>query len=161
MFHLINKKGFTLIEMIIVVSISVVIIAIIAQAYIASTRVFQQETGRADIWLEGNHSLGVMSKEIMKSRKIISAGNQSLSLWLEDLNLDNTSEANEIISYSLQQGNLMRTSSVDTTILSGHVTNLNFSYDQPLNPSLITIDLTLSDGQLLNTFEVKAKLRNF
>lgn len=155
------KKGFTLIEMIIVVSISAVLIALIISAYVTGSNLFQQEASRADIWQEGNHSLEIMSKEIMKSRQITSAESARITLWPEDLNTNNTIEANEIIAYYRQSGNLIRASSTDTMILTGHATSLNFTYNQPANPSLVFISLTLSDGQRLSTFETRARLRNY
>ncbi len=157
----VRGKGFTLIEMIIVVSISAVIIALMVSAYITSSNLFQQEASRSDIWQEGNYSLEIMSKEIIRSRKIITAEGTRLTLWPEDLNLNYTSEANEMVTYYLQAGNLLRATSANTMILTTHATNLNFTYDQPLNPSLVFISLTLSDGQRLSTFETKARLRNY
>jgi len=155
-----NRKAVTLAEMIIAMAISVSLLAVVVLTYTTVTRVFQQELARTEIWFEGNKSLMQMTKEIRGSRKVVSAEAQRLTIWPQDLNLNYSIEASELISYSVTGGNLTRTSSTDSMILTSQVININYNYDKPSDPSLVIIKLTLGSGASLSTFESKVRLRN-
>jgi len=146
--------------MLIALTIAASILAVIILAYTTGNRILQQEMVRTDLWLEGNHSLAQMTKDIRKSLKIVSAEAGRVSFWLEDLNLNYTMEATELVSYSLAGAKLIRTSSTESLTLADRVADINFNYDNPADPKLVIIRLTLGSGESTSSFESKARLRN-
>ena len=146
--------------MLIALTIAASILAVIILAYTTGNRILQQEMTRTDLWLEGNHSLAQMTKDLRKSLKIVTAEAGRISFWLEDLNLNYTMEATELVSYSLAGAKLIRTASTESITLADRVASINFNYDNPGNPKLVVIRLTLGSGESISSFESKARLRN-
>jgi hypothetical protein len=146
--------------MMIVLALSLTIISVMILAYNTGGRIFVEQTSRSELLSRGDTSLGKMTDEIQRSRRVTSAETARIFLWPEDLNGNLSPEGTEIVSYLLQGGDLTRVSSTDSIILTRQATSLAFSYDNIINPKLVTIRLTLTSGNSLITFESKAMLRN-
>ena len=155
-----GRPGVTLIEMIIVLVLSLIIVSVTILAYNTGNRIFVEQTSRSEVLSRGDTSLEKMTEEIQRSRRVTSAEISRIFIWPEDLNGNLTPEGNEIVSYSIQGGNLTRISSADSVILAGQAASLIFNYDNIINPRLVTIRLTLTSSSSLITFESKAMLRN-
>jgi len=151
-------QGVTLIEMLIVMVLALGILSAIIMAYTVTLRSYTGGFGRAALLDNANSALEKMTKDIRSSRQVVTAQPTKISLWSVDLNGNYSIEANELISYEVQAGKLLRTTSTESGRVADLVSTLAISSDA--GAKLVTIDLTLANGSLLLTLEAKAKLRN-
>ncbi len=156
----IKNKGFTLVELLIVMVLSLGILSAIIMAYTATLHSYSGGFGQATLLNNAGDALEKMAKDIRSSRKVITAQPNRISLWSVDLNGNYSVEANETTSYTVEAGKIIRTTSTESGPVADSVLTLALSYDATADPRLVVIDLSLSDSGQLVTLETKAKLRN-
>ena len=159
------KKGFTLIELTIVLGISIFVASALVASYISITKILSSEFDTSSIHLEGIRAMNTMTKEIRNCLRVDTATATSFSFWYQDTNLNNTSEASEMISYNwngIEGASLTKTTAGATKDLAKHVKNLIFTYDSDTLSSIrnVTISLTLLKGSEISTFESQVRFRN-
>jgi Tfp pilus assembly protein PilW len=149
-----------LIELVIVLTLSLALLNVVVMAYLAGIRSFQYQMGSSDISYEAGRCLDQMTTDVRQSLKVFSAEAHRMSLWYNDPNLNGKLETVEVVSYSLSGSNLTRTSSKESRVLTTLASGLDFSYDNPSDPYLVTIGLSLKSGASAGSFEAKVKLMN-
>lgn len=151
--------------MLIAISISALVVGTLVAAYLAGAGLFRSEVNISSIQLEAGRAVNTMSKEIANCLEVESASQTSLSVWLKDLNSNGTKEASETVTYfwdGTSGGNLMRTLSSNSQILSKYVKNFMLTYDNPSisQIKMVTISLTNSQGGEISTLESSIRIRN-
>jgi Tfp pilus assembly protein PilW len=155
-----GKKGITLIELVIAIAISLVAFLVVAVSYSVGLRSFTQEMSRSDILLDGQKGLESITEELRECLNITSAGSNSVTFWWRDLNENETMDAGEVVSYAVSSQVLRRTRGSTVEPVAKNVSVLRLNYDNPADPSLITVILTMQKEGNLVTLEGKASLRN-
>ena len=162
---MLNNKGFSLIEMYMTIVILALVMGVLVYGYLAGQTVFNGEKNISDAFIESTRTVESMSNEIKGGLRALTAQTTLFSFWRGDLNGNGSSEADEITTYSwdgTSGGNLLRTVSGVSTIVSRNVANLNFSYDSGTVSDIkaVTIALTSSLGGRAVTIESSAGMRN-
>jgi prepilin-type N-terminal cleavage/methylation domain-containing protein len=155
-----NHRGFTLLEMLIVMVLALGILGTIIAAYSVTLSSFSGSLGRATLFDNASGTLDKMAKDIRMSRQVISAQPSKIALWYVDLNGNYQVDANEIVTYEVQAGKLVKSTSTESGPVTDLVMTLALSYDAVANPNLVTVDLTLAKNNQVLTLEGKTKLRN-
>ncbi len=155
-----SNKGFTIFELILAMSISIIMIAMIVSIYSISLRLFSQVLSRSDVFWNGQLAMNRMTTEIRESLMVTDPGAGNISFWWKDFNLNGTSESGEIVTYSLSGNNLIRSSGGASQNIAGGVSFLGFDYNITPRPRLVTITLRLNSANEAATIESKAKVRN-
>lgn len=155
-----NKSGLTLLELLLASALLMIVLAIIFSAYFVSVRVFSEQTGQTDLFWNGQTAVATMTKELRESRQIVSAEANSITFWWKDLNGDTTRGADETVTFSLAGQSLIRSVSGTTRGLANNATALSFSYNDTDAPSLITVNLYLTNDEQTATIESTVMLRN-
>lgn len=160
-----RNLGITLIELLIAISISFFVVITIIVLYIGSIKIFGTELNISNLQIESKRAINLMNNEIKDCREIESASAIGLSFWWKDLNSNSSKEASEIVSYSwdgLAQGNLTRTISGSSEIISKYVDNLNLTYNSQVIALIRTVKITLTNSlnNEISTLESTVKIRN-
>lgn len=143
-----------------VLALSLALLNVVVLAYLAGIRSFQYQIGTSDISYEAGRVLEQMTKDVRRSLQVFSAESHRMSLWYDDMNLNGSLETPEVVTFYRSGSNLTRTSSRETRVLTTLASGLDFSYDNPSDAYLVTIDLSLASGASAGSFEAKVKLMN-
>lgn len=168
----VHPEGFTLLEMLVVISI-VSVIAVFGVGVLSTVLNGGSKTAIiSEIKQNGNYVMENMSRYIRNAISISSCpGNNTLSLVQPD---------NSVVSFSVLSEDGVnfnnRIASNSSTLTNGdrkngvNVTNLTFTCDPNLNPPVVTIDFTLTQGlgvgsgqqnQATETFHTSVSLRTY
>lgn len=153
-------RGVTLIELILAMTITMVAFLVVVLGYNVGVKTFSQETSRSDLFWEGSQGIETVTSELRDSVELISAGTDSISFWWKDLNDNQTREADEVVTYAVSNQILVRTQGTVTKPMAHNVVGFDLSYDNPADPELITVALTMRKADNVVTMESKAALRN-
>jgi len=151
----------TLVEMLLVLSLSLVVITLVVTAYMLGARVLQEKMVYQETSLEASRGMEWLTADVQKSRRILSAEAQSFSLWLADTNSDQIIDPDELITYALVGNQLVRYSPAETRILTDQVAGLTFSYAPAVDPTLLSVNLKIASDYETSTWETRARLRNY
>lgn len=166
-----SQKGFTLIELIMVIVITSIIASVAAMLILEGAKSYQKEVSYSDIHNQGRLAIERMTREIRSGRQasevgttVIGAitGNPTNSLIFTDV-------TGTTITYSLSGTTLNRTVSGTPSPLANNVTTLQFRhYDNagnfttvPANVWLIEIYLITSNAGESLPLRVRVHPRNF
>lgn len=160
-----KKRGVTLIELVIALTISVGIMGILVVTYVAGSRIFNAEMDRSASFLEANKAVNALRSDLRSCLELTNASSASISFWAEDLNSNGTKEAGEIYAYSWNGtpgSPLIRTVSGNNTMVAKNIHNLLFTYNSGSLSSITQVDIKIVAGTSVNiaTFESSIKLRN-
>jgi len=158
-----TKKGFTLLEALIAISVITFVIVIITISFLLSMRIFSEELSSSGIQYEAKKAMERMTQELRGALEIVSAESSSVTFWWKDLNGNTTREVEETVSFywdGSPGSTLKRTEGTDTINIIYNVNNLLFTYQDSNNIKLITINLTAAKENTISTLESSIKLRN-
>jgi prepilin-type N-terminal cleavage/methylation domain-containing protein len=155
-----TTKGLTLIELLLTMVIASLLVALLVTAYLFGLRLFAAETGRTDVFWDGQRAAEIMAGEIRECLLVTSAEAGRLQCWWRDLDSDGTSESGELVTYDLSGRDLIRTTGSSARKLAGNLSGLSFAYDTNPLPKLITITLSLSAEGRVTTIETRVRARN-
>ncbi len=160
-----QKKGATLIELIIAMAISVGIMGVLVMTYVVGTGIFNSEMDRSSAFMEANKAVNALRGDLRSCLELTGATSTSISFWADDLNSNGTKEANEIYAYSWNgtAGNpLMKTISGNSTMVAKNLNELLLTYNSASLTSITQVDIKITTGTADNvsTLESSVKLRN-
>jgi len=153
-------RGLTLIELVLGMVVFLAALYAVWAIYITGVKTFTQETSRFDLFWDGNRGMETITEEIRECKDVTVAGSSEIALWWKDLNADLSMEADEIVKYSVSDRILTRTLGSAPNPLLKNVLGFNLIYNNPADPSLVTVTLTLGKEGNLVTLESKANIRN-
>lgn len=155
-----RQSGITLIELVFALAISLVVLLVVMVAYFAGIRTFTQELNRFDIFWGAQQGLDTITEEIKDCLDVTAADSHSITIWWRDLNDNASKEAEEVVSYSLTAGQLIRTQGGVSKVIAKNVEGFQLEYDNPAYPTFVTVSLSMSKGDNQVTLEAKADIRN-
>jgi len=156
-----KKYGYTLLELIISMAIMAIIGGVLIGFFSASFRILNSETNRSSLRITIESAMAQFENDLIPAKLVNSMGASSINFWT-DMDYDSTQDSNEVFSYSLSNGNLVRTvAGVSKNILYG-VTGFNLSYDsaQAASVHLVSLTLTATSGTDSLTVKDQIMLRN-
>ena len=160
-----KQKGTTMIELIIALSITVFVMIVLVYSYLAVVDVFGGEMDTSNIEIESSRAMEIMSREIRQLNQIQAASSNFITFWGKDLDMDGSSEANEIITYSLNGSSdmsLLRTVAGAQKPIALHVKSFVLTYDNPTISLIKTVSIKIvtGSGDRLSTKESTVTPRN-
>lgn len=160
-----RKSGLTVIELLIALGITVFVMGVLIVAYVASTRIFNEEISKSSALLEANKAVNNLRKDLRSCLQIISASSTSISFWAEDLNSNGTREAGEIYSYSWSGtvgDPLIKTSLGYSYAIARSIRLFSLTYNTTETSAITKVDIKVIAGSTTNlaTVETAVKLRN-
>ncbi len=149
-----RKKGFTLIELIIVITIIGIIAGVVGYILLGTVDAWTFKANRNDLLWDGRLAVNRMVREIREIKDLTSVTTASSS-QLRFTNINNNS-----ITYSLSGAGLNRTKDGTANILAQNVSSLSFTYYDSGGASIATpavspsatnikrvrVNLTLTNG---------------
>lgn len=135
-----KKSGFTLIEMIIVISLTLIVIGVTSSIFITGNRVFSDSDIKTTLQMEGKNIQEKISDIVMQAKSIVKVSETEMII-----NSYNKNGNEEKVNIK-KDGNklILTTNDIDEQILSENIEKFNLVYKpQESNPSLIVIDLEL------------------
>ncbi len=175
---ILSTSGFTLIELLITMAIASIVLAGTASVYTALTRSYTTETVRADTQQNIRSAMALMVQDIRlgfldplgTAGGSISEPSPNAIKIIADLDYDGafTPGINEVIDYFLNGNQLVQRLDNDPNtdaVLVANVTALNFTYDDPADPTTVVINLTIvapagRDGTVTRTLTERVRIRN-
>ena len=174
-----SNTGFTLIELLIAIAISSIVMTGVISVYTALTRSYTTETVRASTQQDLRSAITLMAQDIRLAglNPLGTIGNcfptttANAIGFIADLDYNGivTVGNNEQIDYFLNGTDLiqMLDNGVGTAnaVLMDNVTALNFTYDNPVSPSTIVINMTVvapagRGGTVTRELTERVRLRN-
>lgn len=135
-----KKEGFTLLEMIIVIALTVIVLGITTSIFMTGNRVFSDSDIKTTLQMEGQRVQERISDIAMQAKNIVKVSETEMIINSYDKN------GNEEKVNIKKDGNrlILTTNDIDEQILSENIEKFNLVYKpQESNPSLIVIDLEL------------------
>lgn len=160
-----KRKGITIFELSLAMLVTSMVVIVLVAAYIAGSSVFNSEMNTSDSLLEANKGLGMMTRDLRNCYEIMSAGPAQITFWFDDLNQNESREAEEIVTYSWNgtvDGNITRSVTPDTYSITKHVRELVLTYDSATLADIrqVNIKLTVGVGDSTTTLESSVRPRN-
>lgn len=160
-----TRKGVTLIELIIAMTISVAILGVLVTAYVAGNKLFNSEMNRSASFLEATKAVNTLRMDLRSCLEVTSATATGISFWADDLNSNGTREAGETYAYAWNGtpgSSLTRTVSGNSTMIAKNIRSFLLTYNSGTLASItqVTIKVTAGNGQDAATLESTVKLRN-
>lgn len=152
-----KKSGFTLIEMIIVISLTLIVIGVTSSIFITGNRVFSDSDIKTTLQMEGKNIQEKISDIVMQAKSIVKVSETEMIINSYDKN------GNEEKVNIKKDGNklILTTNDIDEQILSDNIENFNLAYKpQESNPSLIVIDLELIKKNIKYPISFSVTFRN-
>lgn len=105
-----NKSGFTLIEVLVSITITILLFFILTEAYILSQKIYSKTDAKAEITQNGRVILDRLIRELRQTTDIISDIPETIATASNEIIFQDGHNANKInyIRYYLQDKNLMR-----------------------------------------------------
>ena len=146
------KKAFTLIELIIVLTLFIIIVGFAGWSFIVGLRAWNSGQNRAEIRLDGTLAIEKMVRELSQASDITTADEDEI-IFEADLDDDGTVET---VTFNVSNNNLIRTVNAVATVLASNVQTFGLSYldlnnspwtlpQDPVDIRVITISLTMSN----------------
>jgi prepilin-type N-terminal cleavage/methylation domain-containing protein len=156
-----KKSGFTLLELIIGMAIFSIVIVVIVGFFGASFRILYAETNRSSLRTSMESALYGFSKELISAKQVNAKSATAITFW-SDYDYDTGQDTNEVFTYSLSSGKLVRTVNGTSKNLIYGVTVFNLTYDsvQPDDVRLVAVTLTATSGGDSLTMKDQIRLRN-
>jgi prepilin-type N-terminal cleavage/methylation domain-containing protein len=155
-----NHRGFTLVEMVMVLAISTIVLAAMYSVFTIANKNFTTQNAAANVQQNLRSAIGLMARDIRHAGLDpsdsdnfgIAYASQSKIRFTKDSDAFNgiVDEANwEEITYDFQGNQIMQTlyetvttSTADTAALISNITNLSFAYFDVDNTALIDLGLS-------------------
>lgn len=147
------------------ISMAIILMAMgaIFMAFSVALRLFVDESTRTDVFIEADRGMSEMAKELMGAKQVLVSTSREVSFWLADLNDNGTREAEETVTYAWSgspESNLNRESAGTARAVAYGVYGFDLTYDDPADPTLISITLNVGQRGIQTTLESSVKLRN-
>lgn len=173
-----SNTGFTLIELLIAIAISAIMMTGVVSVYTSLTRSYTTETVRASTQQDLRSAITLMAQDIRLAglNPLGTIGNcfptttANAIGFIADLDYNGivTVGNNEQIDYFLNGTQLTQrldNNAGTDAVLMENVTALNFTYDNPVSPSTIVINMTVvapagRDGTVTRELTERVRLRN-
>jgi prepilin-type N-terminal cleavage/methylation domain-containing protein len=158
------KRGVTLIELLITMSVLLVALSVIFLIYFTAVNVFSSEGNESSLRQDAESAMYLMVGDLRMAKTIKTASNLGISFWV-DADGDEAEDTDEIIAYDFSGVSgeaLTRTQDTVSRDILQDVTSFALSYDSTIvdNIRLITIDFKVNrDGEEV-TLSSKIKPRN-
>lgn len=152
-----KKEGFTLLEMIIVIALTVIVLGITTSIFMTGNRVFSDSDIKTTLQMEGKNIQEKISDIAMQAKSIVKVSETEMIINSYDKN------GNEEKVNIKKDGNklILTTNDIDEQILSENIENFNLAYKpQESNPSLIVIDLELIKKNIKYPISFSVTFRN-
>lgn len=117
-----NKKGFTLVELVIVITIVGISAAIVGTILLGTVKAWTFKFNRSDILWDGRMAINRIVREIrtVRNNASVTTASSSQFRFIDSANID--------IIYSLSSTNLNRTENGTANLLAENVSSLSFTY---------------------------------
>ena len=122
-----NRKGFTLIELVIVISVIGIIAVIVGSILLGVVDAWTFKFNRNDILQDGRMAIGRMTRE-MRTASGITIATAGQFRFIETENSGTEATISNDITYSLSGSNLNRTENGVANLLAENVSSLAFTY---------------------------------
>jgi type II secretory pathway pseudopilin PulG len=146
---MINKKGITIIELLIAMSLLALLLGMVVGVYLIGANVFSSESSRSDVRQDAFSAMHTVVEKLREAKSITSASNTSVTFWV-DGDWDGIIDGGEtyVISWSGSIGAplVMTAGGVAHNILEG-VQHFNLSYDSAVVASIRHITITIETLQ--------------
>jgi prepilin-type N-terminal cleavage/methylation domain-containing protein len=151
-----KKKGFTLIELIIVIVLLSVLVGVAAWTFVAGLRSWNSGIDRANIRQDGSFALEIMVRELSQADSFTIAQEDNVKF---DADIDNDG-SNETITYSTSDSELSRKVNGTTTVLSPDVDTFLLSY-RDLNDTAMTPPITGAEHDDIRVITISLTMDRF
>lgn len=152
-----KKPGFTLIEMIIVVALTLIVIGITSSIFITGNRVFSDSDVNTTLQMEGQRVQEKISDIVMQAEDCIGVSSTKMIINSYDKNGDKQKVVIEKEGDQL----VLIINDTDKQILSGKLKNLDFIYKpDEINPSSVSINLELVKKDVVYPINFNITFRN-
>jgi type II secretory pathway pseudopilin PulG len=148
-----RQKGYTLLELILVLTFIVMASAVVCMAFVTGLRMFYAEDNRMGSFIDASAVLDGMILDLRHATSFVSKTATTMSFVKNGVT----------ISYSWDNGakTVSRSESGDTAVLLGGVENLSFSYDNPATTKYVSVFMILKNADnVISTFESGGGPRN-
>ena len=156
-----NKKGLSLIELLIAMSLLALLVTLIIGIYLVGMNVFSSESKRSDLRQNAFTSMHIIVENLRESKAITSASNTSVTAWVDN-DWDDIQDSGEIYTFSwtgtIGDPLVMSISGDSQNILEG-VQNFNLAYDSGVVASIRHITITIETLQNEETITLKSSVK--
>jgi len=125
------KKGFTLIELIIVIVLFTMLSVAVFWTFVAGLKIWNSGKNRADIRQGGNWAIEKMVRELSQAYSIREAVEDEITFWADP-------DGDDEVTFNTDDNELIRTTDSVETILTPYVETLELSY-RDINNGLMTL----------------------
>lgn len=126
-----NKKGFTLIELTIVIVLFIILSIALFWTFVAGLKIWNSGKNRSDIRQGGNWAIERMVRELSQAYSIRNADGDEITFWAD-------SDGDDEVTFNVDDNELIRTAGSAETILTPYVDTLTLSY-RDINNNLMTL----------------------
>lgn len=152
-----KKNAFTLIEMIIVVSLVLVVFGIMSSIFITGNKIFQDSDIKTTLQMEGQQVQEKISDIVMQAEECFRVSSTKMIINSYDKSGDKQKVGIEKEGDQL----VLIINDTDKQILSGNLKNLDFIYrPDEINPSSVTINLKLVKKDVVYPINFTITFRN-
>ena len=156
-----NKKGVTLIELIMVLFIAANLFLIVFLIYDVGFQVFQQGEKRSGLRSDVGRAVSLLTKDVRLASGFTVANENSVTFWT-DYNGDEEESVGESITYSfsgISGEALIKTDANGDYAVLDEVVEFTLSYDSILVDSIHLISFVLDAAKDFETFKIESSIK--
>ncbi len=156
-----NRKGVTLIELIIALFIATNLFLIVFLVYDVGFKLFQQGEKRSELRSDVGRAISLFVKDVRLASGFTVANENSVTFW-SDYNGDEEESAGESITYSFSGVSgeaLIKTDANGDYVVLDEVVEFTLSYDSILVDSVHLVSFVLEAAKDFETFKIESSVK--
>lgn len=156
-----TNKGITLIDLLIIMSLTAVLLPIIIGIYMSITKIYATEDTRSKLRTDMARAMNRLTEELRKAKSITINGDKMLGFWVDE-NGNKIRETSETIIYSwygVSSEALYRTVNSVMEKIIPTVTKFTITYDSTKLANIRMIDIQLTAKYKDATYSLSTKVR--